>query len=69
MAAYAEYWHVPPSEVLRLPVTRRKRLIRWKERHSMIVAQQMRSKSESSGAQFTAEGLKYIWGSNVFEET
>lgn len=68
MAAFAEYWQTSPSEVLRLPISRRRRLLRWKERHAALVAQQVRSKSDSGATHFTNDDIRYIWGEHLFEE-
>lgn len=68
MATFAEHWQLSPFDTLRLPIARRKRLLRWKERHANLVAQQARSRTEESSGTFTAEDINYIWGSDSGEE-
>ena len=60
MALLAEYWQWSPEQTLRLPISRRKRMLRWKERHTRIVDELQNNKGHGRKT-FDVEDLEYIW--------
>ena len=57
----AEHWRWPPQEVLRLPVGRRRRAMKWLERYQTKTQEAIQARSTSSTVTFDLDDVEYVW--------